>query len=411
MTRPTGTSDRTKVCLICPGLGRIARGYETFTRETFDALRRDDRLEVHLFKGGGPPAPNEQAFWNLHRKKFLARVLGKLILHNSYYVEGITFFVSLIPQLSRLQPDIIFYSDVSLREPLYWWRRISGQKYRLLLCNGGPVGPPFPHCDHVHQSLPGATEQAVSVGYPAERQTFVPQGFDIPASLPPISMADRADLRARLGLPANRPVLLSVGAVNDYHKRMDYVIREVASLPTPRPYLLLLGNLERESPPILRLGNELLGPDGFLAKTVPGPEVSSYYRAADLFVLASTNEGFGRVYVEALSHGLPCLAHDYTAARYTLGNHGLFSDFRTKGGLSDLIRGYRLDGENEAKREIRHKDALDRFGWDRLRNDYVEMLRHCAATSPEIRQSSRQPQQIKPRRKTELVPQPTGSFV
>ncbi len=191
--------------------------------------------------------------------------------------------------------------------------------------------------------------------------------------------------------------------MNDYHKRMDYVIRQVASLPTPRPYLLLLGNLERESPPILRLGNDLLGSDGFLAKTVPGTEVSPYYRAADLFVLASTNEGFGRVYVEALSHGLPCLAHDYTAARYTLGDHGLFGDFRTEGGLANLIRGYRLDEETEAKRAIRHKDALDRFGWDQLQNDYVEMLRHCAATSPESKQNSRQTRVFKPRRKTELV--------
>ncbi len=117
-------------------------------------------------------------------------------MHNSYYVEGITFFASLIPQLTRLQPDVVFYSDVSLREPLYWWRRISGQKYRLLLCNGGPVGPPFPHCDHVHQSLPGATEQAVSVGYPADRQTFIPRG----------STSQRACLRSRRPVgPASGP--------------------------------------------------------------------------------------------------------------------------------------------------------------------------------------------------------------
>jgi len=39
VTTPSKPGDRTKVCLICPGLGRIARGYETFTRETFDALK------------------------------------------------------------------------------------------------------------------------------------------------------------------------------------------------------------------------------------------------------------------------------------------------------------------------------------------------------------------------------------
>ena len=41
------------------------------------------------------------------------------------------------------------------------------------------------------------------------------------------------------------------------------VVREVALLPTPRPYLLLLGSVEPESYQIIGLGNELLGPDGF----------------------------------------------------------------------------------------------------------------------------------------------------
>jgi hypothetical protein len=35
---------------------------------------------------------------------------------------------------------------------------------------------------------------------------------------------------------------------------MDYVIREVASLPEPRPYLLLLGQETPDSPEIIKLG-------------------------------------------------------------------------------------------------------------------------------------------------------------
>lgn len=365
-----------KVWLVCPGLGRIARGYETFTRECYEALRSDARLDVHLFKGAGDETGKERVLWNLHRRGLPARGLARLLPHDSYYVEQVSAGLATLPHLLRLGPDVIFYSDSALTGPLRLWRRLARRTYRLLLSNGGPVGPPFPPCEHIHQVLPDGVDVAVKAGVPPERQTFIPYGFDVPADFTALSDADRAALRGRLGLPADRTVLLSVGGVNASHKRMDYVIREVAALPAPRPYLLLLGNIEHESPSVIALGNELLGGDGFRAATVPKSEIAGYYRAADAFVLASLHEGFGRVYAEALSHGLPCLAHDYDASRYVLGAHGLLGDFRKEGTLAGLLRGLRPGGE--AERPARHRDAYERFSWDRLRDPYVEMIRRCA---------------------------------
>ncbi len=38
--------------LLCPGLGRVNRGYERFAEELFSACR--ERMDIVLFKGGGP---------------------------------------------------------------------------------------------------------------------------------------------------------------------------------------------------------------------------------------------------------------------------------------------------------------------------------------------------------------------
>ena len=40
-----------KVFLVCPTLGRINRGIESFTRECFDSLSKVSSLDVTLFKG------------------------------------------------------------------------------------------------------------------------------------------------------------------------------------------------------------------------------------------------------------------------------------------------------------------------------------------------------------------------
>jgi 1,2-diacylglycerol 3-alpha-glucosyltransferase len=371
---------RTKVFLVCPGLGHIARGYETFTRECFDALSPDDRLDLHLYKGAGPAADRERAIWCPRRNRLAARIIGKLIKRDGYYVEQAGFAIALLAHVMRLRPDVIYFSDDAVGSLLWRWRRLGHGQYKLMLSNGGPVGPPaFPRFDHVHQVLEVYYHESLQNGRPVETQTLIPYGFRIDARLRPLSQDDRTALRRELGLPVDQPVVLSVGAVNHSHKRMDYVVREVASLATPRPYLLLLGNVEPQSAPIVRLGNESLGADGFRAATVSQAEISAYYRAADAVVLASLKEGFGRVYVEAIAHGLPCLAHDYPVARSVLGTCGLFGDFSTRGALADLIRGLRFGKETEKDKQARHQSAYDRFSWDRLRERYVEMIRGCVA--------------------------------
>ena len=364
-----------KLFVVCPGLGNINRGYETFARECFDALSTDDRLETYLFKGAGPAVGLERPIWNLDRQSRLAGLLGLPIRRSGYYVEQMTFGLSLLPHIVRLKPDVIFFSDLNLRSFLWYWRRMTRQPYRLLLSNGGPVGPPFPRCEHVHQVVPGAIEEAVQAGHPADRQSFVPYGFLIERTFQPMITQE---LRSRLGIDLDRPVLLSVGAINASHKRMDYVIRELASLPEPRPYLLLLGQVENETAEIVGLANDRLGPKGFRCLSVPQTEMPLYYRMADAFVLASLSEGFGRAYVEALANGLACFAHDYPAARFILGDYGQFANFRNPGALAAMIVGMGSRNASYWEKEARHQSAFTRFSWTCLKDRYVAMIQSCA---------------------------------
>jgi glycosyltransferase involved in cell wall biosynthesis len=97
----------------------------------------------------------------------------------------------------------------------------------------------------------------------------------------------------------------------------------MARLPSRRPYLVILGQIDDKSPEAVRLANELLGADGFRVKTVAPGEVRDYYSVSDVLVLPSTREGFGMAMVEAMSQGLPCLAHDYGITRYVFGTGGI----------------------------------------------------------------------------------------
>ncbi len=370
--------------ILCSGLGRINRGYERFARECFDVLSQDARIEPYLFKGHGPKGPNERTVFCLDRQGAPARCLGKAIGRNGYYIEEMTFLLGLMPYLMKIRPQVIFFSDVNFRTPLWHLRRLTGLSYRLLLSNGGPVGPPFPRTEYVHQLLLEFVDATVRTGFPSERQMLIPYGFPILPELAPLPAEERQAIRRRLGLPLNRKILLSVGALNVSHKRMDYIIREVASLPLAEaPYLVLVGQAEDETSQVVHLAEQLLGRDGFWSGAVPGEEVADYYKAADAFVLASLSEGFGRVYVEALAQGLPCLVHDYPGTRFILGEHGYFLDMRQAGALTKLLR--HLPPIDEASRQLRHREAYSRFSWTTLRDQYVEMILRCSDTPLETK--------------------------
>jgi glycosyltransferase involved in cell wall biosynthesis len=385
-----------RVYLACNGLGRTRRGYEAFFASLHRILREEAGFETTLFKGGGPCGPMERTLWNLPRDSWLAPRLGEWLsvgnpaLGRGYYVEQFSFFLSFLPSLLRGKPDVVYFSDKDLGDLLWRWRRRSGQRFRLLFRNGGPYPPPYDKWDHVQQVTPVYWQKALQAGAPPAQQTLLPSGFDIAPEFSPPMPSERAALRARLGVPCDRPLVLSVSAINSSHKRLDYLIRELAQLPEPRPHLMLLGQTDAESPAVVRLAREALGSGGFSVATVPPDRIGDFYRAADAVVLASTREGFGRAYVEALAQGLPCLAHDYDIARFVLGEHGRFRDFTVPGALAGVLRHVLAEAPDPVQARARHRAAFERFSWQSLRPAYLELLRRCAAApaAPAVAQAA-----------------------
>lgn len=334
---------------------------------------------MRLFKGGGTAADGEAVLWNLPRVSVAARLLGKLLRRDAYFVEQLTFFLGLRRQLATERPAVVLFSDGNLGNLLWHWRRKHGASCRLLFSNGGPLSPPFPRWDLVQQVSSVYFDDAKRAGQQEERQTHLPYGFKIAAKLLPRDPAAQAALRIKLGLPTDRPVVLSVGAINASHKRMDYLVRELAALPAPRPFLLMLGQGDDETDHIVALARERLGSNGFAIRSVSHSQMSEHYQAADMFTLPSLHEGFGRVFIEALAHGLPCLAHDYPVAREVLADVGIFGDFRQSGALAGLLGPALTVAGDEAVRQARHRSAYQRFSWEVLAGQYVNMLRDCAA--------------------------------
>jgi glycosyltransferase involved in cell wall biosynthesis len=176
----------------------------------------------------------------------------------------------------------------------------------------------------------------------------------------------------------DRPLLLSVGMLDSSVKRMDYLIREVASLGETRPFLLVAGATSGETPHILELARDALGVDGFTHRVFAPEQMPHVYRTADAFALASVREGFGLATVEALGAGLPCVLHDTPTTEYIAGPHALRADIRAPGAMAPLIRAALEHGGDTSATRARYQWVRDKFSWDALRSQYADLLRGCA---------------------------------
>lgn len=360
-----------KVFFVCTGLGHIRRGYESFTEECFDALKDTNVFDLYLLKGGGERKQREILVPCIKRKSKFAKVLSHITKKETYWLEQLSFLFGMIPSIMKHKPVVIYYSDFILGTWLWQLRRFMGFKYKLLFSNGAPNGPPFKRMDHVQQLLNVYYNDALANGAEESIQTVLPYGFCIDRDEIEFNISQKNKLREELNLPKNKKIIISIGAVNSVHKRMDYLIKEFALLNQEEYFLIILGSIDKESKQVLNIAAKKIPENNYLIKEVPFKEVPLYLSVSDYFILPSLKEGFGRVLIEALNAGLSPIVHDTAISREVLEKNGIYKNLTSEKKLIEAI----ADIENGDIDKSKLKEfAYKKYSWHVLKDDYIKMI-------------------------------------
>ncbi len=360
------------VFIISTGLGHVNRGYESFTKECFSAIKNSEHYNIFLLKGGGRTKDKEIKINCIRRKSYLADLTSKLLIQKDKYVtEQATFLLGMIPYIIWFKPSLLYYSDIVLGKYLWHLRKHFKLKYKLLFSNGAPLSPPFIRMDHVQQLLPNYIEIAKKAGTPLEKQTLLPYAINIDENLINKYQSNKIEILNNLKLPLDKKIIICVGAINSDHKRIDYLINEFSTMKNEDFFLIVLGQIDEMSLPIIQLAKEKLKNENYLIRQVNGEEVQMYLSISDYFILPSLNEGLPRVLPEALSTGLLPIVHDYTIAHETLKDYGVFKNLTQEGILGTAIND--VDTRNISKEELK-EFAKKEYSWDSLKKRYEQMI-------------------------------------
>ncbi len=96
------------------------------------------------------------------------------------------------------------------------------------------------------------------------------------------------------------------------------------------------------------------------------------YRSADLFLHTKIRESFGNVYIEALSCGVPIVAHDDEVTRWILDEHAVLVDTSSQEALTSAIaQALRAPADGSAASEW----ARSRYSWEVVAGRYVDFFK------------------------------------
>ena len=329
-------TDTFRIAVACSGLGHIQRGVEAWASDLAHGLN-EAGVAVTLFSGA--PADGAIDVPCLRRTSGTSHFVARLFRHaggwrygasSPYEIEQTSFSLSLWSKIRR-GFDILHVQDPHIARFFETAHRLGISRPQVIYVNGtgedGSVMRRF-------RNLQLLTDQARDQwrGHEPNGQSVftIPNFVDTETFTP----GDRQRARSRFDLPQDKVIVLCCAAIRRYHKRIDHLLTEFATISRRDVILVIAGGREADTDEVMAQGMGLLGDRVRFLPDVPRVDMPSLYQAADLFVLASLHEMFGIVLIEAMASGLPIVCHDTPDFRTIAGPAGTYQDASVPGGLA-----------------------------------------------------------------------------
>jgi len=167
------------------------------------------------------------------------------------------------------------------------------------------------HANRLFSVSESLRQHAIALGVEPSGIRVVGNGVDTDKFCP----EDRAAARKRLGIPLHARVIVSVGALVE-RKGFHRVIATLPELLKSEPDLhyLVVGGASPEGNRRTELEQQVrelrLDKHVHFLGAMPAAELKWPLSASDVFVLATSNEGWANVFLEAMACGLPVITTD-----------------------------------------------------------------------------------------------------
>jgi len=360
-----------KLFLVCTGLGRVQRGFESYISDLAEKLVNapERNFNIFLFSGGRYRGNNISSY----KLPCLARrsLFSRTIFSESYAftIEQISFCFFLVPQIVIRKPKCIYLGEYSLYCYLFKIRQMFNLRYSLIFYTGGGCIPGLfnKEKDYVHH----VTDYFIESGkltIPIDRQVLIPHFISVPTINPELVLPNELVVAKN----KHKKIVLSIGYLDKQFKRMDFLVKALIPFKDDI-FPVLLGEISKETATIENLLLQTFGEGNFFLGKVPRKNIGNFYNIADLFVLASKEEPFGLVFLEALYYRLPVVCSDFSATRFVLKDKANYFNMLNLKELEQLVYDLLFTKNSLVKAETKNF-VMKHYSWGSLKMSYINMF-------------------------------------
>lgn len=202
----------------------------------------------------------------------------------------------------------------------------------------------------------------------------VPNGVDHDVFRPAPDADARRALRGRLGLPADAFLALFVGG--DWERKG---VRDAIDAigPVADAHLVIVG---RGDAGAMLAHAARAGATGRVHVVAPTSRPEDFYAVCDMFLFPSRYEAFSLVTLEAAASGLPIVCHRINGTDELIadGTNGWLVPFGVEA-LRARVLTLRDDASLRARMGAAALESSRRYGWDRVADEYFDVLAEAAA--------------------------------
>ncbi|HJO92474.1 MAG TPA: glycosyltransferase family 4 protein [Victivallales bacterium] len=360
------------VAILCSGCDSVKRGFETHSRNLFEHLKSENNDDDYIFfKGDGETKEDEKIIFRPSRGSFLCIFLSKFRGTNWYW-ESIFFALGFLLQnlFYRRKFERILCIEATVSNVLFKFKFLF-PKAKIIWTHGNFIDPEkYPAADLTHEvNIENYIKAKKKL--PERNLVLVPHFYsnkNVNSSQnKPVS---KKFIKKKYNIKTSK-VLLSVGVIENTQKRMGYIIDEFEKLSDDWSLVFCgrIGDIK-----IIEKAKNKYG-ERFIQVFLPHNLMNEIYSVSDLFVLASLNEGFGLVILEAMSNGCPIVLNNRKLFHWILKTDRDCINMEHSGNLANFI----LEKEKIKgwfkKTGIKNKEIFQsNYTWNVLEEKYLSMI-------------------------------------
>lgn len=219
--------------------------------------------------------------------------------------------------------------------------------------------------------------------FPKEQCMVINNCLD-PFLVTPQNIAIPSTLYERYGIRPGDKIVFTLTRLSsrEKYKGYDKVIEAISRLSRPDIKYLLAGKYDAEEKNKIEKQVQALGLQGrvIMAGFIPDDELAAHFMMSDVYVMPSTKEGFGIVFIEAMYYGLPVVAGNEDGSVDALLN-GKLGRLVTPSDVNEIMAGIADVLNGDAYRWPEMKLLMEYFGYESYKQQINNLFNQLLNTA------------------------------